>query len=1822
MFSLRASVALGSPAGAVSASASKGATAGSAAAALEKDELDDLSASDYEARVSKHMVTKEQEEAMMMFFPPNDIIVNTVPRITGRSVMADLTVSGASLAFGDFDSTGFVVSAMRRYTRDYLTVVPRFDHCDGKALVPQPQLREVDFAPAASVSDAVEAPDPLDTAIVSSAVPVTPRKKGTKVYAPAVRQPSLFATLSLPSGPSDTREAARIPRSSGRGAVKIQALVQVKQIRFVGARQLEPLFLSVAVFNARKRERVTESVHIFLNPPEVTLTLGERVSQMAAELQAQRALFPLDDLSPDMFLVFFLEKTLRAATVDDVVEEQLKHAALNRKLAAKAEDDVRMSASRLGAYRQPFAWSARCLFEKGRSILGTDIVVDGFVRFKSTAGVNDALLIAQLEKMAERASRQPAGTAAGAAGPGNVSASLPDAKRHVPVQVVIDFDLVDTEKSLPNLILPSLEPLSVGGGNAGASAPPAEWTRVVQHFSSPENVADPNRASVNDMFLFLDWANFNKAHRRIRTVAVRVTLHDNDRELGAPGLQVFYGRIGARFESDHVCAVQYHERKLSMYEQVKICLPPVLHAGHHLLFTFSHVQCNLAKMKKGESPESVFGYATFPLFGDFKRIVDDGSYELPVADASTFPHKSYLEAEQAQQTHQQQQQQQQQQHAGGHDESSVADVPMFGFHTKLVSTMYTQDPALDKWFHSPINAETASCELLSDAAPYARIQFLPIILDRLWELVCVGRESAAGASLAQIAKLCEVVTAASQRGVRSSLVSAEHPRNAHLVFYVEYEYEEDPLFFEGVSRKREKPLYMKLMHNLVTTFKANSNPTIFATHLWFYFDVCVKSIVIALNASKKLAAGGATPRTDRVDPAFLSCVEDLMVHLGGQVRARTWLVGPMVAHVNNVVALFIKDLLSVVDRGRVMDIFSMYLHSLMMEDSVHVSGALQWRALRIVCDHAHFVPLNLPHPQKIVSVASIVKSFCGNHFLVGLVVRHFKVALAVGGQTRSFAVTMVRELLRKHDFDVRYKAPKVKKRVARMYLPLVLVIVSRCELIESWSFGSMSNEQREVLACFLWVLKHANRKSVLTRWWLSDTLRSQKNFLRLLQLSVKSFSGQGVLSEQACRVVLRQATLFMKDMKQVLDQKENASFLEELFHVFVLLLLQGIKDADLLLALFHSLREMVLLFATALFVLSQTSHYCGDLVFELLQYANVPNGMVRAAAAGLLFVMMQQNFAKRGNFMRMKLQATIAVSRFSGNTNMKQTALLEDALRAVANRAVQEFGETGSEVQILAQTLFRVIQDSAKIHKVKADRERMCDVMYQVSLGYALDSPDLRLTWLNNLADFHLSAKNYEEHAQCKLMAAALVCQYLHMTSPEASIAAGVPASVDAFVPLCPNVKSQPQLKKYDPDAKEEGMFESREFSVAGLMELFQESMQSLRSGQRYELAIQLYELMATMMQYQRKYDMLQAAFTDMAKLTRQLIDAEAVGSRSLSAFYRVSFVGAAWGPDLDGLTFIYKADEFSHIAEVTEQLEEQFKASFLQVERLGNKEIVKSDLLPDVCYWQIAAVKEYFGDDEVYDSKRQNAMSLRGKRAAEAAEAEAKLRRQSLLPSSVDVTRALNSSMDKLSVLALPYSDQAVGRKKDVVPWEMRMSKWERKFNVSRFILIQPFIKGKKEQSQGRPEDQWTRKTIYRCQDAFPFVSTRALVVVSTVQEYTPLETATEQIADQTLNFITETTRSPPLANGLQRVIQGAVLTQVNVGVLHTARVFLSKAGDHPKAQVERLIVRLREFLEAAEAAIALNKQLVDSEQQDLQQAFDQGLAQMKTQMLQLFPK
>ena len=84
------------------------------------------------------------------------------------------------------------------------------------------------------------------------------------------------------------------------------------------------------------------------------------------------------------------------------------------------------------------------------------------------------------------------------------------------------------------------------------------------------------------------------------------------------------------------------------------------------------------------------------------------------------------------------------------------------------------------------------------------------------------------------------------------------------------------------------------------------------------------------------------------------------------------------------------------------------------------------------------------------------------------------------------------------------------------------------------------------------------------------------------------------------------------------------------------------------------------------------------------------------------------------------------------------------------------------KVQDLVFNLHMILSDTVKMKEYSDDPEMHMDLMYRIAKGYQT-SPDLRLTWLENMAIKHKEQKHHAEAGMCKIHSAALVSEYLHM---------------------------------------------------------------------------------------------------------------------------------------------------------------------------------------------------------------------------------------------------------------------------------------------------------------------------------------------------------------------------------------------------------------------------------------------------------------------------
>lgn len=157
------------------------------------------------------------------------------------------------------------------------------------------------------------------------------------------------------------------------------------------------------------------------------------------------------------------------------------------------------------------------------------------------------------------------------------------------------------------------------------------------------------------------------------------------------------------------------------------------------------------------------------------------------------------------------------------------------------------------------------------------------------------------------------------------------------------------------------------------------------------------------------------------------------------------------------------------------------------------------------------------------------------------------------------------------------------------------------------------------------------------------------------------------------------------------------------------------------------------------------------------------------------------------------------------------------------------------QVDELNDRLFGVIRDSLKIKSHLYDPEMTADLYWNISRGF-MESPDLRVTWLQSLSNFHKQHSNFEETAETLVMTAALVMEYL-------KILGRFPVQFPAeFQSVFPNF--QKELTLPDPGlltSLRDEICLSKVFTEQGFINLIKEAIGMQKLGLLYESCVETY---------------------------------------------------------------------------------------------------------------------------------------------------------------------------------------------------------------------------------------------------------------------------------------------------------------------------------------------------------------------------------------------
>ncbi|XP_013192989.1 dedicator of cytokinesis protein 7 [Amyelois transitella] len=1651
---------------------------------------------------------------------------------------------------------------------------------------------------------------------------------------------------------------------------------------------VEPLFASMALYDAKEKKKLSENFYFDLNSECTKHMISGHVSHADVSTLSRSAIFDILNPTSDIFLVVRVEKVLQG-DVNECVEPYIKDDKNREKVRTSAQ----AACTRLGKYRMPLAWSCVSLLNILSGGQGPERdTSDKDLAACDTNSLDRKASSSSLEQLRRRANEVG----------GSLSRKGSVERRHAPaadelahqldhfkpiVITVTSFFKQETDKLrdedlykfLAEIKRPSSAPKKLkcipGTFKIEVSPCPEEikngltpelaklnsygddnirpCKEILPFPSQPAAV--PHYQYRNLLYLGVREINLNAYTSRTgsaRNITVRIQLMCGEQQSGA--LPAIFGRSSCpEFTTEAYTTVIYHNKNPSLYDEIKLKLPADLGDQHHLLFTFLHVSCQRKPVapEQEKNVDTPVGYSWLPLCRNGKLTC--GEFNLPVMQEEPPPNYSYI----------------------------FPDVqlpgtrwidnhkPIFSICLEPYTTVHPLDGYIERFamaceavqegnIPTRIGLANMEAELRASISelPTANVEtlarYLPVILDKLLQLL-VAPPSLAGQilNIAQDVFTCLAQIFADIVGMSEGATCDAHGRSSLLSSYIQFQCslprpaltDRDiglPLPPAVLTDSSCKILHEELALQWVVASGATRD---LAMHnSWALFELMVKSMVEYLYWSGAHEA----PRKARFPEQFTDDLTTLVNNVTSEIISRYGKNSRLTQSLNNSLAFFLFDLLSVMDRGYVFNLIRSYYKQMSAKIAslpdavplVHYKLAF----LRIICSHEHYVSLNLPpapssgpgtvspapssHSLASQSSVSAVQhqlshEFRSRHYMAGLLLTELTNALELQSPVlQGAAVNSVAALLSAHDADTRLSRPEVRARLAALYLPILGAVMDALQQLyrgthgkdvlqldsDLGQFGNLysapspdgefkqsgrapfnSETSRNLLMCLVWVLKWTERGALaacaaelpparlrallalIDLCFKCQEYKGRKEIMKCAQQNVRKTTdikakledvilGQGSArsdfimrrkagSTAGCKRERWRKGEWSRGREPVSQQASGAPDLSASLAAEVSLTLlhaletivqtcsnldcgQSVCTAALqviLRALQRNQSTVVLqhMFASVRALIAKLGWSCcgeeSGTCRVLLRHCAAPAPPARAHAAATLYALMRQHYQLGNNFSRVKMQVTMSLSSLVGTSTTFSEESLRRALKTILVYAEHDTDLQGTtfpeQVKDLVFNLHMILSDTVKMKEFQEDPEMLLDLMHRIARGYQ-HSPDLRLTWLNNMAQKHMERSNHAEAGMCLVHGAALVAEQ-----------------------LCAGGRGAALLQRVTHNALDESCADTLHHHLTHheLQALLEHAASELMTAGMYETVNEVYKVLIPIAEQHRDYkklanihSKLNEAFTRIEQLH---------GKRVFGTYFRVSFYGARFG-DLDGDEFVYKEHALTKLPEIFSRLEnfygQRFGPENVVIIKDSNN-VEPSTLDPDKAYIQITYVEPYFEPHEL----------------------------------------------------------------------RKRVTHYERNYNIKRFMYATPFTASGR--AHGELAEQCKRKTILTTAHHFPYVKTRVPVVQRAQLVLAPVEVAIEDIQRKINELAAATSQEPADAKMLQMVVQGCIGTTVNQGPLELAQVFLAPVADGtqpPTRLTNKLRLAFKDFSKKCHDALRKNKNLIGSDQREYQRELERN--------------
>ncbi|XP_076004947.1 dedicator of cytokinesis protein 9 isoform X2 [Genypterus blacodes] len=806
---------------------------------------------------------------------------------------------------------------------------------------------------------------------------------------------------------------------------------------------VEPFYVVLSFFDIQNSRKISADFHVDLNHPLVremtsgsgsdplingdsgdTPLGGHRLAcglPQGALQYPKQGVFSVTCPHPDIFLVARVEKVLQGG-ITHCTEPYMKSSD-SAKVALKVLKNAKTACSRLGQYRMPFAWAARPVFKDASGTLDKTARFAAVYR-QDSSKLSDEDMFKLLTDFRK-----------------------PEKMAKLPVLLGnLDVTIDSVAPDVTNCVTSSYVPVRNFEGNGPGSA----LLEVEEFVPCIAKCSQPFTVYKNHLYVYPKHLKYDgqKSFAKARNIAVCIEFKDTDEDDAQP-LKCIYGRPGGPlFTKQAYAAVLHHQQNPEFYDEIKIELPTQLHEKHHLLFTFYHVSCD-SNSKKKDLVEMPVGSAWLPLLRDGRVIMNE--QQMPVA--ANLP-AGYLGSQDGVTKH-----------SGPEIKWVDGGKHLFKVSTHLVSTVYTQDQHLHNFFHHCQSMEMSEQASEGELVKYLKslhameghvmVNFLPTILNQLFCVLTRTTHEEVAVNVTRV--MVHVVAQCHEEGL-------EH----YLRSYVKFVFKPEPYASSSVKTVHEE--LAKAMTAILkpSTDFLTSNKLL--KHSWYFFEALVKSLAHYLMESGKVKL----TRSQRFSASFYHAVETLVNMLMPHITQKYKDNLDASRNANHSLAVFIKRCFTFMDRGFIFKQINNYMNCFVPGDPKTLYE-FKFEFLRVVCNHEHYVPLNLPMPfgkgriqrfQDLQLDYSLTDDFCRNHFLVGLLLREVGGALQEFREIRQIAIHVLKGLMIKHTFDDRYAAKSQQARLATLYLPLFGLLqenVHRLNIKESAPLSNHSNVREDSL---------------------------------------------------------------------------------------------------------------------------------------------------------------------------------------------------------------------------------------------------------------------------------------------------------------------------------------------------------------------------------------------------------------------------------------------------------------------------------------------------------------------------------------------------------------------------------------------------------------------------------------------------------------------------------------------------------------------------------------------------------------------------------------